>query len=244
MSPATDDVGAPLTVTWSARPNRLTVYRTDGTSRSVRPAELAADPDLTGPVLVRHGDGPGLGRIVSIWARGPVIVESDYGYRTVVAGTHALTFSCWTAGSVTDHPAARVMRYAGGRPANLAAVIGNLFDPRWYTDPDRPGRPAAAEARLGLTPRWDRYRSVFRSCLTGAWMGPGEPAPHDFFGRLYRSQLGVRTESAAERFVGRYFLKCLLAAWTDALRPRGAEPLFDPALLFDARSVSAAARGD
>lgn len=241
-----DHVGT-VYLEWSTTRSGVVIH--DG--RKSRHVSIADVPSAVGRstevIVVRHVDGPGL----AVAALSAVIngraaearVESDIGHRTKIIGTAITTLATWVNRSPIGHPAAKVMAYTRGDPESMAAVIGNIFDPKWFVDTDRPDRRSAVEARFGLTPRWDDGDSTFRSCLTRAWFGrrqPGwEPTDHDFFGRMYLVKSAEKGPTVAERIVGRYFLKCLLAAWSDADRPLGSEPMFDTGILFDARANAA-----
>jgi hypothetical protein len=78
-----------------------------------------------------------------------------------------------------------------------------------------------------------------RRLLTAAWHTEAA-SDADFFTRKYERHIALGCHPAvAERRVGRYFLKCLLAAWADATRPRGSEPIFDIKHLFDIAALEA-----
>lgn len=195
-------------------------------------------------IMTRHEDGPQVAAVahslVNSGFAAASLMESSLGDVSQVEGVEATTLAVWLTGKVDMHPVGKVMKFAPNADRQaLATVIGTIFDPRWYPAvPERPYRNSPLEARFGLTPRWDRQESVFRRVLTAAWMALGPVTDADFFSRKYAEKLKNGTEpAAAVRFVGKYFLKCLTAAWSDAHRPRGAEPFFDPRLMFDARSL-------
>lgn len=197
-------------------------------------------------VIVRHSDGCRvLAWVVGARDRGwdgSLAVESVMGDLAPLTGVAAVTAGVWVVGDPLGHPAAAVAAYApNGDRAALAEVIGTIFEPAWYrTDPNRPERRARVEARLGLTPRWDRSGSKVRDTVTAAWLGDGDTGPADFFSRKFFDMLAAgRERHYAERQIGKYYIKCLLAAWTDPQRPKGSEPMFDPRLLFDREAVEA-----
>jgi hypothetical protein len=213
-------------------------------------AEVFRHRRLTGAcVLVRYADGLPLveAGLRAVWDGGAerAYIESPRGQVTSLAGDHWGTVRAAARGRVPDdHPAARVVPYAGGCPKALADVLWWVFDPSWYVDPAHRGRLARLEARLGLTPRWARCGSAVRRALTAAWLPERPIGPADFFARMYGRRLaaGAPPERAA-RAVGRYFVKCLAAAWLDGRRPRGAERLFVPELMFDAPALAAVRKG-
>lgn len=242
-----NSVNGPVYLEWSGTREGLIVFA-GAAGRPVRKEELNTHKTVTGAdLVVHHRDGVELiSRAVDAVQNGSArsaSVESDYGHVTRVCGVHAETLRFWTTADPAGHPVARLIPYAGGSVKSVAAVVGNVFDPLWYLDVDRPDRHAALEARFGLTPRWDGRGSVFRKCLTDAWRAPGPPKPCDFFTRMYASKAPSMGPDKAERVVGRYFVKCLVSAWRDASRPSGSEPFFDPKLLFDRAAVEAVGKG-
>lgn len=238
-----NDVLGTVYLEWSPTRSGVVVCGHGRRSRPVKVDDVPAAVGSTDTVVVRHIDGPHLAVAALSAVRDGKArvaqVESDYGYRTTLQGTALKTLHVWATSDPTSHPAYAATRYGNADDLAVAAVIGNLFDPKWFVNPERPDRRAAVESRFGLTKRWDGKQSVFRRCLTRCWNGTPleELDDHNFFGRMYVEAFKNRKSSAAaERVVGRYFVKCLLAAWADADRPCGAEPIFDPRLMFDERA--------
>jgi hypothetical protein len=178
------------------------------------------------------------------------------GRVTDVGPVTALTARVWRQdeGALGRHPVVRALApYApNGDPVALGVVLARVFDPRWYTDPDRPDRTARLEAAFGLEPKHDGKPRYWRSVLERCWMPPdgARLTDADFYGRLYAAHRALgRTRDWADRLVGRHFLKALTAAWLDAFAGRyktaesRLDAMFVPGRLFDAtanRAVAAA----
>lgn len=187
---------------------------------------------------------------------GLVKVRSPAGNRTTTCGPLEVLTARAALGTVglADHPAAFLARFApAGNPQALAAVVGRVFDPRWFIHPERPDRLSRLEAAFGLLPQFDRRPRAhhWRTTLSSAWgadsvdwSGAGLRAgPDDFYRRMAARELAFGPPERAARRVGRHFLKALFAVWSDARTIcRGVnlvEPMFVPERLFDGASVAA-----
>lgn len=212
-------------------------------SRPVRLDDISSRVIAGSHIVTRHRDGAELAiKAASMVDRGLVsasYVESDTGLFTAVRGVALDTLKCWAMLDGADHPARAVYAYANGSNVAMTSIIGEIFDPMWYLSSERPDRNATMESRFGLTPRWDRAHSTRRMCVTAAWRAESE-APENFFTRTYmRAVRSGVPAPVAERRVGRYFLKCVVAAWRDAVTGSTREPFFDRSVLFDAAANEA-----
>jgi hypothetical protein len=215
--------------------------------RAVVPVrQISSVPGIKGAtIVVGHGSGPRLitaaGRAVSDGGAREVFVQSSRNTAlTKLTGRAALSLYVWNTGDPSGHPVDRILPYAdGASPRALAELVGTIFDPDWFPAPLRvhdmaDARPSRLESWLGLTPRWDRSGSKHRELVTAAWRSkPG--SGQTFFDRVFHDFVGSGANpDAAERKVGRYFLRCVLSAWSE--RNTGGDLLFDPAVLFGRRA--------
>jgi len=253
----TPNAAVAVLVKWSKDGKGVEVQTSKTTTVRYSIAQFCQDPNIFSPnmrVHILYKEGMALiGYVADLWTRGvikKVYIESGTGQSTLLDAVtlQTITVSRYaTVESLRAHDvyvdlAPFVPRH---NPGSFASVIGIIFDPRWYVDPDCPNRTARLEAAFSLNPRFDAVPRTKRSFLEGCWRGKDGncTADADFYGRMHHTLLSLGVaEGKARRKVARHFLRALSGSWMDAYRLqhyKGGDRMFDPKALFDATALAA-----
>lgn len=209
---------------------------TPGTLRLASPRTLNADQYAASP------------RYVVSAARGQAGLVSTGGWRRATRHdyTHCQLIANWdrrqkvtklVTSYLEAHPAWPALSFLG-EDLNVAAAIEllcELYDPRWWLEPDNPDEPQALWERFELRSTRRFGRRFARGELTagqsvlGPWFspdspwlsGPGKLPPHAW---LYRRVRERQATAGCDRGVGvaiacREFLEFVQAVWLDRLYP-------------------------